>query len=344
VLEHRTTCYNRLNIREKTVKKNNSAKKSNKNNSKKSARNLQIPVLKFKKPSPQRLAIDLIVLACIVLLGVTSWLWWSKIVMNPSRALDDAIANSLHTRSVTRHVTQAGATGGVDQVSYLSFFPGSVGAQTQTVLTQGIGSNAASVNTETIGTPDKDFVRYTDVQGADNLAGVQRLKTLLGVWAERDQDISKGQRTTFLNESMFGIVPFGYFNDTNKSALLDLIDQKGIYKYTSATRSMQNKRPVYVYTLALNPADLVDVMHEYVRLSGAGDPTQFDSSQYKGLGVLHIQLTVDILSRQIIGIQYPTGRVEDYGGYNLYRQITPPTDTIPIEELQKRLQGQGSSA
>ncbi|HEX5455749.1 MAG TPA: hypothetical protein VFW77_00085 [Candidatus Saccharimonadales bacterium] len=305
---------------------------------------MRIPVPKFKKLTPQRLAIDLIVLACIILLGVSSWLWWSKIVMNPGRALDDAIANSLHTRSVTKHVTQVGTTGSVDQVSYLSFFPGSIGAQTDTVLTQGIGSNSASVNTETIGTTDRDFVRYTDVKGADNLSGAQRLKTLLGVWAERNQDIAKGQRVSFLNESMFGIVPFGYFNDAEKSQLIGLINQKGIYKYTSATRSIENRRPVYIYTLALNPADLVDVMHEYVRLSGAGDPSQFDSTQYKGLGVLHIQLTVDILSRQIIEVQYPTGRVENYSGYNLYKQINLPADTIPIEELQKRLQGQGSNA
>ncbi len=290
------------------------------------------------KKNPARLAIDLVVLACVILLGVSLFLWWTRIFMNPQRTLDDTIANNLKTRSITKSVNQSGATGGINQVTYLTFFPPTVASQTDTVLTQGAGSNANSVTTQTIGTSSEDFIRYTNVK-TSNQESSERVKGLLGEWAKRQQDLAKGQRVSFLNESMFSIVPFGYFNDSQSAQLLDLIKQKNVYKYNSAKRMIQNKRPVYVYDMSINPADLVTVLQEYIRLSGAGDPSQFNPAQYQGLSDVKVKMTIDILSRQIVDVQYSTGRTENYSGQNLYHPIELPTETIPVEELQKRLQG-----
>lgn len=303
-----------------------------------SKRQVAIRIPKFRKLTGRRLAIDLILLGCIILLGVSGWLWWSRILMNPDRALSDAIATSLNTRSIVKTVDQSSQGGGIKQVSYLSFYPPVANAQTKTVLTQGIGSNALSVTTETIGTPDADFVRYTAVKGAETLPNADKLNGLLGTWAKREQNLEKGDRLTFLNETLFGIVPFGYLDDGQRDQLMASIDQKDIYKYKKVERVMENNRPVYVYDISLNPQDLVSILREYVTLSGVGDPNQLDPSQYQGLGRINIKLTVDILSRQVTKVEYGTGRVESYSGQNLYKPIDIPANPIPIDELQKRLQ------
>ncbi|HEX5797225.1 MAG TPA: hypothetical protein VFX86_02445 [Candidatus Saccharimonadales bacterium] len=300
-----------------------------------------MPALKFKRRDPKRLMIDLIVLAAVILLGVSGWLWWNKIVMDPGRVLDDAIARNLQTRSIVKHVSQSGVTGGVEQTSYLSFFPPSVRSQASTVLSQGIGSNSASITTETIGTPEVDYVRYTSVEGADNLIGTDRLKQLLGIWSKREQNVG-GNEASFLNETLFGILPYGYFNDEQRSQLIEMLDQKDVYRYTSTTKSIENKRPVYTYEMSINPSQLVEFMRQYTVLSGVGNPSDLDPEQYKGLGDIRVRLVIDILSRQVKRIEYPTGRTETYNGQNLYRQIELPSQTIPVEELQRRLQGQNA--
>jgi hypothetical protein len=293
---------------------------------------------KTKKINTARFGLKLIALACIILVGASVWLWWTKVVMNPDRALQDAISNSLKAKSISKHVIQSGANGEIDQTSYLSFFPPSVSSQTSTVLTQGRGSNSASITTETIGTPEADYVRYAAYEGGQGIPGTERLESLLGVWAKRTQSLSQGEELTFLNETLFGVIPFADLDEGQRGQLIAMIDEKNIYQYSSAERKIEGNRPVYVYDLTINPADLVGMIKEYVQLAGAGDSSQLNPAQYQGLGKLQVQLTVDIFSRQVVEVAYPNGRVETYTGQNLYRPVDIPADTIPVEELQKRLQ------
>lgn len=305
----------------------------------KNSKQFKIPIPRFKKLSRERLIFNLIILACVVLIGVTGWVWWSKVLMDPNRVLSDMLANNLKTRSITKSVDQSGVTGGINQVSYTSFYPPAPRSQTNTVLTQGIGSNATSVTTQTIGTPQADFVRYTAYKAGSNSQGSDRLNGLIGKWAEREQNLSQGQEVSFLDESLFGIFPYGYFNDSQSSELLNTINQQEIYKYTAVNKVIENRRPVYVYDMSINPADLVGVIRDYIKLTGANDSPQLDPAQYQGLGDVKVKVTVDIFSRQVTKIQYSTGRVETYSGQNLYQPIEIPAGTIPVEELQRRLQG-----
>ena len=65
------------------------------------------------KKNPRRLVLDLVVLACVILLGVSLYLWWTRIFMDAQRTLDDTIAANLRTRSITKTVNQTGLTGGI---------------------------------------------------------------------------------------------------------------------------------------------------------------------------------------------------------------------------------------
>lgn len=282
------------------------------------------------------------VVICVGLVGLSGWLWWSKIFMNPERAFQDMLANNLRTSSFTRHTSQKGSGEGIDQISYLSFYAPEDYAQSTTVLTQRIsGIRTSAITTETIGTNSVDFVRYTAANNIDGLPGAENVKGLIGTWAKREANPSNGQQVTFLNETLFGFVPFGNFTPDQRSKLVGLINQKGLYKQIKVERKMENKRPVYKYILKINPQDLVTVLKEHAMLLGSSSAAQLDPAQYAQTPDVQVEVTVDIFSRQLVEIENQgSGRLETYSGQNLYRPINKPNQAIPIDELQKKIQGQ----
>jgi hypothetical protein len=287
--------------------------------------------------------VSIIILGVVLAAGLISagWLVWSKVVINPDRVFSDALNNSLRTPSVTRQVVQNQGTSGVEQVSHISFRSPTPNANTKTVIYQTTSTNTtASVETETIGTNDSDYVRYTEIKEAGGDDGTGGLGDLVGTWAERSgsNDPAPGQNLTFFNEGLFSIIPFGNLDKQSRDSLLSLINEKNLYQYTSAERKFENGRLVYVYSLNINPSDLVEILRYYMELTGNGEPAQLDPAEYENAPPIQIQTTVDVLSRQVVAINYPQNRTENYSGYGLYRPLEIPAETIPIEELQQRVQ------
>lgn len=300
-----------------------------------------------KKPEfRQKHAVIAVMALAVIMLGVSGWAWWTKIVINPERILSDAIANSLQTTSVTRQVVQDDGAQKVDQTTYLSFYPETITAETSTQLSQkGRQRQETTITTDTIGTKDVDFVRYSAVDGAENLPGAENFEKLIGIWAKKEADTAKGEQATFLNESLFSVIPVGNLDPADRQELLKLINQKGLYSYKAAERRIDNYRPVYAYTLSVKPVDLIEVLGKYAQLTGAVDPQQFDPAPYANAPAVTLEVTVDIASRKITRISYGnTNRVENFSGYNLYRPVKLPEETITIDELQQRLQGGSDDA
>ncbi|MBI5357853.1 hypothetical protein HZB74_03340 [Candidatus Saccharibacteria bacterium] len=300
--------------------------------------------LKKPKISQRYLLSGLFVLA-VAVFCLSGWLYWTKVLADADRVLNDSIAKNLGINSVTRHVVQADSSGGIEQTAHLSFFAPDALARSKTELTQKTSArNEAKVTTETIGTKSTDYVRYVSVDGADGLAGADNLKKLIGTWAKREADPEKGATTDFLNESLFGIVPFGRLTDDAKKQLIDKINEKDLYKYSSATREIKNLRPVYVYRMSIKTEDLVEILSEYARLTGLADPSQFNPKDYEGSPPISVDITIDVLSRNLTSVTYnATNRTEEYSGWNLYKPSDLPNDAISIEELQKRMENTSGS-
>lgn len=280
-----------------------------------------------------------LILAAILI--VAGWFAWSKIVVDPDKVLSGALNNSLSTSSVTREVAQNQGTSGVDQVSYISFRQPDPSANTKTTIYQTTSTNTtASVETETLGTNSSDYVRYTSISEAGGEDGTGGLGDLIGTWAQRNSggDSISEDNLTFFNEGLFSIIPFGNLDKSSRETLLGLINDKNLYEYTSAEEKFENGRLVYVYDFNINPGDLIDVLRYYMELTGNGDPEQLDPAEYENAPPVPVQIKVDVLSRQVASIEYSQGRIENYSGYGLYRPVEIPTEAIPIEQLQQRVQ------
>lgn len=315
-------------------------------NKKNSKKKLSISVGKISKPKvSQKYVLVTVLVFAVLAFCASGWLYWTKVFADPDKVLSASISKNLSTNSITRHVVQADSSGGIEQTSRISFFASEATAQSKTELTQKVSAiRDTKVTTETIGTKSTDFVRYVSLEGADGVPGADNLKKLLGTWAKKESNPEQGTSTDFLNEALFGIVPFGRLDEASKKQLIDMINEKNLYKYSSAKKEMKNMRPVYVYRMSINIEDLVQILSEYARITGLADPSQFNSEDYKGSPPISVDLTIDILSRNLTGVTYnATNRTEEYSGWNIYSPADLPNDAIPIEELQKRIENSPES-
>lgn len=310
----------------------------------KNKKNIDTSKLKKIKKMPKlglKHALGFAVIVGIALIILSGWLWWTKILINPDRVLNDAISKNLQTNSVTRRIVQDTNGQIVDQTSYVSFFAPTITSDTVSKFSQRGSNNQTTVlTTNTIGTSKADFIQYESVQGAENLPGAENFQKLTGIWAKKDGSNGTGG-LSFLNESLFSLVPFANLSNSDRDELIKLINEKNLYKYSNAERKSENGRQVYVYDVKINPADLIEVISKYTEMTNAADPAQFNPDDYKGAAPVPVQFTVDIVSRNLTKIDYggSAGRTEIYSGYNLFRNIDIPKNTITIEELQQRLQG-----
>lgn len=290
----------------------------------------------FKKPKLGfRHLVTLLVLASLVLFGVSSWF----ALTDPEEILDDMLAKSLSTQSITRTVSQKSGQNSAEQTLYVSFSPDTF-VHSATKLEEASGrGKTTKVTTETLGTKDADHVRYVSIDVPEGSARTN-FDNVLNVWGKREKDEKSGRGVSFLNEGIFMIVPFGNLSVEQRKQLVSDINKAELYKYKEARKEFINGRPVMVYKMSVSPEKLVQIIANYVKLTGVGDDSELDPSQYEGSPPVNIEMTVDIMSRHLSNINFSDSkRSESYGPYGLSRPLTLPKDSIDINELQDRLDG-----
>lgn len=284
-----------------------------------------------------RQTIALFLVLGIGLFAASGTIFYRQIFTNPDRVLDDMLAKSLQTESIQRRITFSTQQSTIDQVYYNTFSPNTA---TQSVLKLQEGNykagQATEVTKESIGTQDKDFIRYTAISLPAG-AAKKDFNSVLNVWGMLEKT-DQGEAPGALNESIFSIVPFANLPTAEKNQIIKEADDTDLYKYTDYKLTYETGRPVITYDIALKPESLLRVLSKYASLTGNGDKEQLNPDAYKESPDINIKLKVDLLSRHVKSIEFPdSSRTEVYGAYGLQRKITTPKDTVPINELQSRL-------
>ncbi len=194
----------------------------------------------------------------------------------------------------------------------------------------------SKVSTLAIGLRDVDYVQYQDISIPASAGGKSDYSKALGTWAKRDEQTGG---TQFLNEALFSFIPFGNLSSEARSEMLQTMKQSKTYKITASDISYQSGRPVMTATIAIKPKGLIQVLRQYAEITGVGDVSQLDPSQYEKAGDVSMDIKIDILSRHLTQLKFgDQARVETYAGYGLNTRIVEPNKTVTIEELQSRLQ------
>lgn len=207
-----------------------------------------------------------------------------------------------------------------------------------TNLQESSSAGTTSVVTETIGTEKADYVRYNAIDVPQTNANSSSFESVLNKWGKREGDPTSGQPLSFLNDALFVVVPFGNLNTEQRQKLKIEIHNVGLYKTSKTETEFINGRPVISYLINVDPQALVQVLAKYVELTGIGSSDQLNPALYEGAAKIQVNLQVDVLSRHVKEVSFVgADRAETYGGYNAIKTVPLPTDTISIEDLQKRL-------
>jgi hypothetical protein len=281
-----------------------------------------------------------LVVAAVVVLGVSGWGWWHNIRSNPERTFYGAIENNLRTRSVTRQVEQSSGSQKLNQGVELTLSPKAV-AHGFTTMSQS-GSVNASVKTELVSTATEEYVRYTAIDtDQKNSAGAPlNFQELLNIWGKSSSERT-GQPGELYGESILGVVPSANLGVHNRQALMKLIREKKVYDFDEQKleRTIQNGRPTYTYTVTVAPEAYISLLKEFGGMVGLQQLQSLDPEQYKGAQPLTFRLGVDVWGQKLTSVEYAGGaRTERVGGYGIHHDIELPKNSIPVEELQAKLQ------
>lgn len=282
--------------------------------------------------------IRLLVVVAILIFAYSSWAWWHNVRSDPERTLYAALENNLRTRSLTRQVVQESGPQKLEQNVELLLSPQSL-AHGSTTITQS-GDVDAVVRTESISTNREEYVKYTEIQTNQKNADGQEadFKELLNIWGKTSQS---GQPGELYGESMLGVILTANLNVHDREALMKVIRDNSVYKFDEKTlqRKVVNGRPVYVYDVTVAPSAYIAMLKTFGGMVGMQQLEGLDPQQYANAQPLEFKITVDVWSQHVTNVEFAAGeRTERTSGFGINHEVVIPKDTIPVEELQQKLQ------
>lgn len=290
--------------------------------------------------SLQKLPASKVIIIAIILFAATGLLWWRAVYSNPRNVFEGMLDNSFRLNGISRTVSQSDEAQSMRQASRLNLTAEPT-AVSKAVLKQGSGT---TVVTENIGTPQSDYIRYskidTDQQNTEGQS--PDFSNVVGVWGKNTEagaaDTTDGE---LFNEMMFGVVPFGRLDAAGRQELLSLIEQEGVYEvdYDTVETTVENGRPLYTYQVGVEAEAYVKLIKRFGELTGVNNLESLDPRTYAGQERLPFIFTVDVWSRQLVGVgSEGQARAETYSSHNANSQVKAPEETVPTTELQTRLQ------
>lgn len=279
-----------------------------------------------------------LLIASIVLLIVTSILWWNVVYQSPRNVFNGMIKNNFATTGYTRHVVSK--ENGLDADEFAQVQTGGKNiVRTKTTLKQ----EGDTVTTDAISTDNAEFVRYTNIDTKRKDANGKQLdfSKAVNVWAKNE---TGGPSQTF-SQMLLGVVPMGNVDPKTRAELVKFMDKHTVFSvnYDSVKTEKINGRKTYVYEVQLLPQAYVEMLKLYGKGVGLGDQVgQLDPANYVNAQPTDLVLRIDANSRNLVALSYPgnDSRKETYSGYGIVKDVQLPTKTIPAAELQKRLSAQ----
>jgi hypothetical protein len=293
---------------------------------------------------PSAVFVRSMVVALVVIVAAGGFLWWRFVFQDAEVVFRDALKQTLRTHSITKVTEQEGPGQSIEQINRLL-----LGAQaavlSQTTITQSDGDEViARVVTDEIGTTERDYIRYREIdttQESDD-GTVLDFQDVAGVWgvSSPDQTIAEDQGEAF-GEATLGIVPFGLVSKADQKRLYNFLVENDVYQvdYLAVVRQPDAARFQYVYPVRIQPEPYVQYLKLFAEAQGLNRLQNVSPEMFRGVPAVPFTLTIDVLSRNIVAIDYDqAGRSEQIDSVGALQYVRIPEETVPIAELQQRLQ------
>lgn len=280
-------------------------------------------------------------ISIIILLIAGTLGWYRLYYTNPSEVFSRMLHNSLSTPGVTKVVSQSDTDQQLDQRAQLVTTP-TQRVRSTVILRQGAGGDTL-ITTESIGTTHADYVRYADLKTNQKTAEGKdfNFAAILNIWGKADSNDTTSGGAQLYNQTVLGVVPVGNLDATLRQQLLNQIINDNVYtvNYATIKKTKQAGRPVYSYDVSVMPVAYVSMLKAYARDIGLKQLEPVDPNQYAGSAPLKFNFNIDVWSGALTQITYKDSkRTEKFSSYGVHPQIELPTKTVPIEQLQSKLQ------
>lgn len=281
----------------------------------------------------------IIAILAAVIFAVSLGAWVKHIHTGPQNVFEAMLSQNLSTRSVTKEVTSEQEGESVSQFTQLSLV-GEPTARSIIILKQkGEDGKENVVKTETIGTNKADFSRYVQIDTSQKTESGQQadFSGVINQWGKGDAQEGSSQ---YLQQGALGLIPFANLSNEAKSKLLSRMYEKKVFEtdYSKAKSVNLDGKPAWEYPVQINIAEYVGILQSIAKEIGLAEVSGLDPEAYKDSPPAPVTITVGKYSRQILQLTTGEGQKEKYSAHGLVNPITLPEKTIPLEELQQKLQ------
>lgn len=279
-----------------------------------------------------------------LLLIISAFVWWTQVYQNPYNVYWDMMSSSLATASDTKHIVEN--TNGTHLNQYITqqFGPKAM-AYGQTTL-----SDATSVvKTESVGTLNADYIRYTGIQTKQKtLSGKQLTFTkALGKWAMSPASnvaaSSSSRNTPFFTQTILGLgggnlIPMANLQEAQRQNLIKMLHDNDVFDtiYSNVKKETINGQPVYTYLVSVQPVAYVAYEKAFAADLGLHTLDNIDPNNYQGQQPIQVALSVNIKSHHLAEINYGSASAhqEYYSSFGVPLTVVIPTATITSQMLQ----------
>lgn len=277
----------------------------------------------------------------VLLLIIAGFVWWTQVYESPYNVYWGMLGNSLSASSVTKHIVEKSSGTNLDEYVGENFGMSNA-AYARTTLTDA----ASTIKTETVGTMNADFVRYTSINTKQkNKSGKAfDFSNVLGKWAKSAAQNSSNQTTAvpFWAQTTLGlengnVVPIASLSATGRAALIKQLHDNTVFdtSFSNVEKSKQNGRPVYTYSLSVEPVAYVAFEKAFAADLGIKALNSLDPNNYQGEQAVKVNLTVDVHSHQLVEVSYPgTSHQEFYSSWGVPVAVPTPHATVSGQALQ----------
>ncbi|MEI7683263.1 MAG: hypothetical protein WCJ24_03115 [Candidatus Saccharibacteria bacterium] len=272
------------------------------------------------------------------LLVLTGWLWWHYSYLNPQTVFWAAVNNNLVVSGVTKHTVSGNANAKLDQYDQLSLGAHNV-VKTTTLSSQQGGDQKIKVASETIGTPEASFSRYTSIETNQRTPSGQPLnfKPVVGQWSK--QSTANATSGVFA-DAIFDAFPFANFSASQREQVMNSIKNDKVYDvdFTKVAKNRQDGRLYYGYVASIAPDKYIQLIKQVDNLMGLNQLKNLDPVKYQGAQPIKLGVKIDAIGHQFATVTYiGNSRQIDYAEWGA--QIIPdiPIKTITQADLQNKL-------
>lgn len=282
------------------------------------------------------LSITLIAAVIFIVSGVT---WWRQVYNNPRRVFETMLSNNLSTQGVTKNSKSVDQGTPLDRTDQISFVPTIASRSLVIVEQKGQDGSSTKITSESIGTLKEDYSRYTMIKTDQKNAEGKPLdySKVVNIWGK--SDMLQGEPQNF-SQSALGLVPFANLDSKTRDKVLKLLEDKKAYTvdYSKIEPRKVGNKSALVFPVKVNLAGYVEALKVVAKATGLGDTPGLNPEQYKDQPPIDLKIIVDKHSRHILELESGQNQKETFSAYGLSLPIEIPSKSIPVSELQQKVQ------